>query len=85
MIKINKNFFCKRDPYCWHLYHIIKSKDKDGNETEKTRITYHGTLEQICEVVIDRSCGNCNDIVEIHNLLSNAIKALTKKVEKKVS
>ena len=72
MIKFNERFSFERGKYDWHLHEHYMGKDKDGNDKENTRTTYHATLRQICGVIIDRSCGDCESLEEIKELLVNA-------------
>ena len=78
MIKFNDRFSYEKDQHCWHLHETYIGKKKGGGEKEHTRTTYHANLRQICEVIIDRSCGDCESLEEIISLLKNAVEMLTK-------
>ena len=77
MIKFNDRFSFERDQHCWHLHETYMGKKKGGGKKEHTRTTYHANLQQICEVIIDRSCGECESLDEIVSLLKNAREVLT--------
>jgi len=77
MIKFNNDFEFERDKYQWILHHWVDGKDKDGNPKRSRRTTYHGTLSQLCDVIMERTCGRCESLAEIVTLLNHASKALT--------
>ncbi len=85
MITLNADFSFERDEHCWKLYRWRDGKDKDGNPKRRKTITYHSTLRQICEAVIDRKAGECTSINKLFDLLNNAEAVLTKHVEEKAS
>jgi hypothetical protein len=61
------------------LYSIKKTKG--GDDTTKTRTTYHGTLRQVCDTIIDRESGECESIVQLQEFLASASDMLADKVE----
>lgn len=69
-------FFAKKDKYQWILTQMIEGKDKDGNPKMQTKETYHGTLHQVCGVIIDRKCGKCGSLEEVKQLLIDAKNGL---------
>jgi len=76
MIKFNDKFSFEKDQYCWHLHEYYMGKDKDKNPKRQKKTTYHATLEQVCNTIIDRSCGDCGSLGEIKELLDLLPKAV---------
>ena len=72
MIAVNERFEFERGQYDWHLHELTPSKDKDGNPSVKRKTSYHPNLDQICKVIIDKHCGDCESLQEIRSLLDNA-------------
>jgi hypothetical protein len=66
MIKINEDFEFERDPQQWVLHEWrdgVNPKTKEPTRVEK--ITYHGTLHQVCSAVIERNSGKCESLKEV--------------------
>ncbi|MCP4103905.1 MAG: hypothetical protein GY750_21170 [Lentisphaerae bacterium] len=76
MIKFNEKFSFEKDKYCWQLHEFYMGKGKDKKPKMQKNTTYHATLEQVCGVIIDRSCGDCESLEEIKALLQNATETL---------
>lgn len=58
MIKVNDRFSFERDKYQWLLHESRLGKDKKGNDKVHVDTSYHGSLRQICEQIIDRQQGS---------------------------
>ncbi len=72
MIRINNRFEIDRDRYCWHLTEwrdgIGKGKN-EGKPIRTSQTTYHASLIQICDEVMDRSAGNVDSLAAIPAML----------------
>jgi hypothetical protein len=75
-IKISDEFTISRDSAGWTLETTYEGKDKDGNAKDQTVKTYHGSVEQTCNAMIDRAVGGCETVKEIISLLKPASKLL---------
>jgi hypothetical protein len=80
-IKFNDRFSFFRDSYCWNLQETYTGTDKSGKPKPQTKVTYHPNLWQVCQVIIDRSVGDCESLEEIKELLQAAVDASTKYAE----
>jgi len=76
MIRINEDYECQRDTYGWKLHRWRDGKDKDGNQKRTCRTTYHGTLVQVCEAVLDDSAGKAEHAAELADIISTAARDL---------
>lgn len=63
-MKLNDRFSVERDTWCWNLNEIVIGKDKDGNPKETIRTTYHATLSQALEAVLERRLGDYESLAE---------------------
>lgn len=73
MIKFSEDFECEQDPHQWVLYEWYIGKAKDGKEPKRQcKTTYHGSLYQVCDTVIDRQAGKCTSMLELMNMLKLA-------------
>lgn len=80
MLYINEDYECERYKYGWKLYRWRDGKDKHGNPKRSYRTTYHGTLRQVCQAVLDSTMGNAGSIEEMRSILEeadNMIQALS--------
>ena len=71
MIKINDRFSIERDQYNWLLHEWRDGQDKDGNPKKQKSTTYHATIQQVFNAVLDRSAGRCESIEELRDLLKS--------------
>ena len=62
MIKINEQFSINRYTYGWELHHRTPSKDRKGNDSISTRVTYHPTIKFVLTEAMDRAAGECDDL-----------------------
>jgi len=72
MIKISEDFECETDKYQWILHQWYDGKDKDGKTKRQTKQTYHSSLAQVCDVVIDKSASMCESMAELKTMLRKA-------------
>ncbi len=82
-MKINEDFEVERDAYQWILTQWrdgINPKTKEP--TRSKRQTYHATLEQVCGVIVERQCGQCESLSEIIALMKDVKQALMGSIPK---
>lgn len=86
MIKINSNFTINKDSHQWILTEIrtqIMEKGKyTGQEKEVIRETYHSTIDQIANTIIERSDRDCESLEELKELYRDAVKLLSVHIER---
>lgn len=58
------------DKYQWILSEEYVGVDKDGNPKFHTRETYHGTLEQVCNTIVQREAKFAGDLAEVIEIIS---------------
>jgi hypothetical protein len=85
MIKINSNFSIHKDSHQWILTEkkmrvMVKGKFA-GEKKEVIKETYHATLPQIANVIIERKSGDCESLEDLKKLYSNAVKMLSDHIE----
>lgn len=78
MLKINEDYECERDTYGWKLHRWRDGKDKDGNPKRTCRTTYHGTLVQVCNAVIDDAAGGAESARQLRSIVGVAKADLKK-------
>ena len=84
MIIFSERFSFERDPWCWVLSEWTNSIcRKDGSPKRTRRKTYHATIKQLADTILDRSSGDCQSIEELKNLFDHASVILTRDMEKK--
>lgn len=71
-----------RDRMNWNLEERYESKTKTGELVEKWRTTYHPTIKQVCEAILDREAGECKSATEVKELFINAVNIIDAEVEK---
>jgi len=78
MIKVNDRFSFERDKYQWLLHESRLGKDREGNDKVHVDTSYHGSLKQVCEQVIDRSQGSddCGLLDELVIYTEDAINSM---------
>lgn len=81
MLKINSKYEAEKDTYGWQLIETYKGKGKDKKPKDMTRSTYYARFSQVCQAIIDREAGKCEDINELLKLLNSASVSLAKKVK----
>jgi hypothetical protein len=72
MMQVNEKFVFEKDLYSWTLNYIYEGKDKDGNKKQQTKQTYHSTLKQVANKIVDYSAKETATMDELKSLLSNA-------------
>ena len=76
-IIFNEKYKFKWDGICWHL--IQTHTTQSGKLAEKC--TYHASLSQIANAIIEREAGICMTMEELRDLFTNAVGPLTKHLE----
>ena len=69
MIKINDKFSVERDKYQWLLHESKDGLSKKQEPIATTRTTYHGTLKQCCNEIVERMMGECETVQQIETAL----------------
>jgi hypothetical protein len=62
MIKINDRFEFERQEHCWNLHEWKDGINKKDEAVRTKTTTYHSTIMQICNSVIDRSAGDAESV-----------------------
>ena len=70
-----------KDRYQWVLTEHYAGLDKDGNEKQHSRETYHSNIEQVCRTILNNEAGACEDATQIIELFSHAVERLAAKSE----
>lgn len=71
MIQINDKFSTERDKYQWLLHEEKDGLGKDDQPITTTRTAYHPNLKAVCNEVINRSLGECENVNEIKKALND--------------
>ena len=80
-IIFNEKYEFKWDGRCWILSEI-RIIEKGENAGKKTiRQSYHASLPQIANAIIEREAGNCLTMQELRDLFADAVEQLTKHLE----
>lgn len=82
MIAINKRFEMERDDYGWRLHEFKNGTSKQGEPITTKQTTYFPNITQICNAVIDRSCGECDSVDVIIVKLTDVCAELKSAIEK---
>lgn len=65
MITFNERFTAERDKHQWILKEHYMGQAKKGKEPKmQSKESYHGTLRQVCNTVLDRMAGDCGSAKE---------------------
>jgi hypothetical protein len=72
MIKINDKFVIDQDLYSWTLTYNYAGKDKDGNNKQQSKQTYHANLKQVASCIINYSAKECESMNQLITMLNNA-------------
>ena len=79
-IRINDDYIIKADKYQWIVQSYRDGLSKNKQPIRTKRETYHGTLLQACQWILNDSAKSCdsvqelvNKIEETHNLLREQI------------
>ena len=70
MIKLDKEFSTYKDKHQWVLERLVPSSKNQGKMTVTK--SFHGTLKQVCNYILDIRCGECKSTVELLTLLEKA-------------
>lgn len=72
MIKVNEDFEFEKDKFQWILHEWKDSESKEGEAKRVKTTTYHGSLEQVCNRIVQNSAGKCESVSEIIDVIDNA-------------
>jgi hypothetical protein len=77
-------FEVRRDPYCWILAHERDWVNKKTQEVRRTkRDTYHATLRQACDVILERVAGaRCEEVELVVKALEEASSKVSTAIER---
>ena len=82
MIKINDHFSFERDKYQWVLTETIYGFN---NKTQKPCInihkTFHSTIDQICQVVLNHSLIGCETLESIRLAVNQAKQEISEMIK----
>jgi len=84
MIIVNGKYQIKKDKYNWILSEAYIGVDRQGNDKTQYKASYHATIKQVCNAIIDRELSDCDSIQEVLSILSDAEDILVSKVEDKL-
>lgn len=74
MYKLNDRFTLKRDAHSWELVEHWMSRPKDGRTPKPySRSTWHATMVQACDYVLDRTAGDCETAEELKQTMAQAV------------
>jgi hypothetical protein len=80
-IKINDNYTISNDRIGWSLETTRDGEDKEGKPKRQTKTTYHGDLEQCVRAIVDRACGECDNLEELYQMLQDAREGILKAIK----
>jgi len=82
MVTIGNNYRVKKETHQWVLSRKSIAKDKEtGQPKDKWVDSYHATIEQCCNAILNHEAGNCELADQILSAMKQATDVLTKKVE----
>ena len=82
IIKVNDDFEFYSDRHQWILTQFRDGTSKEGDAIRVKSETFYPNLQQVCGAIIDRSCGECEDLQSIINLLENAKDVLKEHIQR---
>lgn len=65
----NDKYSFEKTELDWRLYEKYTGKDIHGKAKIHTKTTYHATLRQVCNAIVDREAGSCADLTELKQML----------------
>jgi len=80
MIKFNEEFECEGDNHGWALHQWRDGTDRHGKPKRQSSTTYHPTLIQVCDAIVDKTAVRCNSVEELKAALVAASEAMVKKL-----
>lgn len=82
MIDINGQYRIKKETHQWVLSRKSVAKDKKtGEDKDKWIDSYHATIEQCCNAILNHEAGECEAIDKLLQAMANANQMLITKVE----
>jgi len=82
MIKIDDKFSIKRDKRQWILIQHYPGKDKYGNAKTHQRESYHGSIDQISNHILNVLGERCEKLEELEYLYSMQTRKLSDLITK---
>ena len=81
MIKINDTYSFEREEHCWRLHETRKNTGlhpvtKQPGKGFTTTTTYHSTVMQICNAVIDKESGTADSLEALISTINNVKEEL---------
>ncbi len=80
-MQINENYQLESDKWQWILKSRYLGKDKDGNPKYHWKETYHRTLDQVAEKVVNLEAKKVDSLEQILVVLPELIGQLSKSLE----
>lgn len=71
--RINDRFTLRRDTYGWELVEYWTTKPKTREPSIASRSTWHATISQACESVLDRMAGDCETAEQLQQVMAQAV------------
>jgi hypothetical protein len=86
MIELADRFSVSRDEQCWTLHekYMGKATVRKGVQLEpkeQVKRTYHATLKQVANEVVDRMGGECKSMKELLAVIDDAEKVVASQLE----
>lgn len=71
--QLNDRFTLKRDAHSWELVEHWMTSPRKGDPRPASRSTWHATMCQACEAVLDRTAGDCETAEALKQTLAQAV------------
>lgn len=78
MIKLHPNWDLDNDKYQWILINKREGKDKDGNTKTHEDKTFHRTLDQVNEKILNEEMKAAEDLTMLLSVVNNVSRTMTK-------
>ena len=75
MVLVDGKYRVKKNSGFWELGELVG---------DKYNYSFHATMKQACEAIMERELGRCDSIEEVLALLIGAEDVLAKKIEEKL-
>lgn len=85
MIEVNKKFTIERDTWCWIVHHKKKKIDTKTKRIKTSiKSTYHGSIPQACEKILNEMSGECETVQKLADLFTKGVNKLSESIKVKV-
>ena len=81
-MKVGDKYEITSDKYQWILTEYVDGKDKDGYPKIQPRDSYHGTIQQCCETIIQRDAKQAERLGEVIDEIRNSTYEIVRALEK---